>query len=137
MLLGMDAQTACTTIDGTHLVIRMIAVAVPANAAHACGSGIVPLAWWWFARANQSASRRTSPRMDSPGPGAVLVRGWTADGARASAALRAGSGRVAAGYEVPVPARHRVRPDQQPEPAQHTPRQPVQQGGQECPGRWE
>jgi hypothetical protein len=32
---------------------------------------------------------------------------------------------------VPVPPEQRVRPDQQPEPAQHSRRQPVQQGCQE------
>jgi hypothetical protein len=32
-----------------------------------------------------------------------------------------------------VPAQHRVRLDQQPEPAEHVPGKPVQQGGQERP----
>jgi len=40
---------------------------------------------------------------------------------------------VAARQHVPVPAQHRVRPDQQPEPAEHIAREPVQQGGQEYP----
>jgi hypothetical protein len=35
--------------------------------------------------------------------------------------------------EVPVPAQHCVRPEQQPEPAKHVPREPVKQGGQERP----
>ena len=43
------------------------------------------------------------------------------------------SGRVAARQQVPVPAQHRVRPDQQPEPAEHVAWEPVQQGGQEGP----
>jgi hypothetical protein len=56
-----------------------------------------------------------------------------ADGARPTRAPGAGPGRVAARQEIPVPAQHRVRPDQQPEPAKHVPREPVQQGGQERP----
>jgi len=40
---------------------------------------------------------------------------------------------VAACQEIPVPAQHRVRLDQQPEPAGHVPGKPVQQGGQERP----
>jgi hypothetical protein len=40
---------------------------------------------------------------------------------------------VAARYQIPVPAQHCVRPDQQPEPAQHVRREAVQQGGQERP----
>jgi hypothetical protein len=40
---------------------------------------------------------------------------------------------VAARQQVPVPAQHRLRPDQQPEPSEHVPREPVQQGGQERP----
>ena len=32
-----------------------------------------------------------------------------------------------------MPAQYRVRPDQQPEPAEHVPREPVQQGGHERP----
>ena len=40
---------------------------------------------------------------------------------------------MAAGQQVPVPAQNRVRPHQQPEPAQHIPRQPVQEGGPERP----
>jgi hypothetical protein len=40
---------------------------------------------------------------------------------------------VAAREQVAVPAEHRVRPDQQPEPAEHVAREPVQQGGQERP----
>ena len=42
-------------------------------------------------------------------------------------------GSVAARQQVPVPAQHCLRPDQQPEPAQHVPREAVQQGGQERP----
>ena len=45
----------------------------------------------------------------------------------------AGSGRVAARQEVPVPAQHRLGPDQQPEPAEHIRWEPVQQGTQERP----
>ena len=56
-----------------------------------------------------------------------------ADGARSARAPGAGSGRVAARQEVPVPAQHRVRPHQQPEPAEHVAWEPVQQGGQERP----
>jgi len=33
--------------------------------------------------------------------------------------------------DVAVPAQHRVRPHKQPEPAEHVPWEPVQQGGQE------
>jgi hypothetical protein len=40
---------------------------------------------------------------------------------------------VPARQQIPVPAQHRVRPDQQPEPAKHIAREPVQQGGQERP----
>ena len=56
-----------------------------------------------------------------------------ADGARPAGAPGPGSGRVAARQQVPVPAQHRVRPDQQPEPAEHVAWEPVQQGGQERP----
>ena len=56
-----------------------------------------------------------------------------ADGARPARAPGAGSGRVAACQQVAVPAQHRVWPDQQPEPAEHVAREPVQQGGQERP----
>jgi len=56
-----------------------------------------------------------------------------ADGTRPARALWARSGRVAARQQVPVPAQHRVRPDQEPEPAEHLPREAVQQGGQERP----
>jgi hypothetical protein len=35
--------------------------------------------------------------------------------------------------QVPVPAQNRLRTHQQRDPAQHIPRQPVQQGGQERP----
>ena len=45
----------------------------------------------------------------------------------------AGSGRVMAGQEIALPAQHRVRPHQQPEPAEHVAWEPVQQGGQERP----
>jgi hypothetical protein len=38
-----------------------------------------------------------------------------------------------AGQEIALPAQHRVRPDQQPEPAEHVAWEPVQQGGQERP----
>ena len=55
------------------------------------------------------------------------------DGPRPARALGAGPSRVAARQQVPVPAQHRLRPDQQPEPAKHVPREPVQQGGQERP----
>ena len=40
---------------------------------------------------------------------------------------------MAAGQQVPVPAQHRLRPDQQPEPAEQVAREAVQQGGQERP----
>ena len=40
---------------------------------------------------------------------------------------------MAACQDVPVPAQHRLWPDQQPELAQHVPWEPVQQGGQEHP----
>jgi len=40
---------------------------------------------------------------------------------------------VAACQQVAVPAQHRVRLDQQPEPAEHVTGEPVQQGGQEHP----
>ena len=40
---------------------------------------------------------------------------------------------MAAGDQVAVPAQHRVRAHQQPQPAQHVARQPVQQRGQERP----
>ena len=53
------------------------------------------------------------------------VRGRPAPGA--------GSGRVGARQQVLVPARHRLGPRQQPEPAEHIPREPVQHGGQERP----
>jgi len=45
--------------------------------------------------------------------------------------LGPGSGRVMAGQEIALPAQHRVRPHQQPEPAEHVAWEPVQQGGQE------
>jgi hypothetical protein len=48
-------------------------------------------------------------------------------------ATGAGSGRVAARQQVPVPAQHCLGPDQQPELAEHVPWEPVQQGGQERP----
>ena len=41
--------------------------------------------------------------------------------------------RVPARQQIPVPAQHRLGPDQQPEPAQHVAWEPVQQGGQERP----
>ena len=40
---------------------------------------------------------------------------------------------MAARQQVAVPAQHRLRPDQQPEPAERVPREPVQQGSQEQP----
>ena len=40
---------------------------------------------------------------------------------------------LAACQQVPVPAQHCLGPDQQPEPAEHVPREAVQQGGQERP----
>ena len=40
---------------------------------------------------------------------------------------------MAARQQVPVPAQHCLGPDQQPEPAEHIPREPVQQGGHERP----
>jgi hypothetical protein len=40
---------------------------------------------------------------------------------------------VAAGHQVPVPAQHRVRPDQKPAPAGQVAREAVEQGGQERP----
>src|ERR1035437_4646643 len=48
-----------------------------------------------------------------------------ADGARTTRAPRAGSGRVAARQQVPVPAQHCLGPDQHPEPAEHIPRAAV------------
>ena len=56
-----------------------------------------------------------------------------ADGARPARAPGAGPGRMAACQQVPVPAQHRLRPDQQPEPSEHVPWEVVQQGGQERP----
>jgi transcriptional regulator with XRE-family HTH domain len=56
-----------------------------------------------------------------------------ADGARSARAPGAGDGRVAACQQVPVPAQHCLGPGQQPEPAEHVPREAVQQGGQERP----
>ena len=50
-----------------------------------------------------------------------------ADGARPARALGAGPGRMAACQQVAVPAQHRVRLHQQPEPAQNVAREPVQQ----------
>jgi hypothetical protein len=52
---------------------------------------------------------------------------------RTARALGAGTGRVAARQQVPVPAQHRLGPDQQPEPAEHAAWELVQQGGQERP----
>jgi hypothetical protein len=40
---------------------------------------------------------------------------------------------VAAAQQVPVPTQHRVRPDQQSEPAEQVAREAVQQGGKERP----
>jgi hypothetical protein len=40
---------------------------------------------------------------------------------------------VPARQDVPVPAQHRLGPDQQPELAEHVAWEPVQQGGQERP----
>jgi hypothetical protein len=40
---------------------------------------------------------------------------------------------MAARQQVPVPAQHRLRPYQQPEPANYLPWELVQQGGQERP----
>ena len=78
--------------------------------------------------------------MDAPvAPGRVLP-GQTqhqhadgADGARSARVSRPGPGRMAASQQVAVPAQHRVRPHQQPEPAEHVAWEPVQQGGQERP----
>ena len=56
-----------------------------------------------------------------------------ADGARPARAPGAGSGRVAARQDVPMPAQHCLGSDQQAEPSEHVPREPVQQGGQERP----
>ena len=54
-----------------------------------------------------------------------------AHGPRPSRALRPGSGSVAARDQIAVPAQHRIRTHQQPHPAQHLRRQPVQQRRQE------
>lgn len=54
-----------------------------------------------------------------------------ADGARSARAPGPGPGRMPTAQQVRVPAQHRLRLHQQPEPAQYIPRQPVQQGGQE------
>jgi len=56
-----------------------------------------------------------------------------ADGTRPARAPGAGPGSVPPRQQVPVPSQHRVRPDQQPEPAEHVAREPVQQGGKEHP----
>ncbi|WP_055592006.1 hypothetical protein [Streptomyces hirsutus] len=40
---------------------------------------------------------------------------------------------MAAGDQVAVPVKHRVRPHRQPQPARHISRQPVQQRGEERP----
>lgn len=68
----------------------------------------------WFSRGRAAA------------PGA----GWSAWSA-AFPALRPGRDGMAACDQVAVPARDRVRAYQQPQSAQHVPRQPVQQGSQE------
>lgn len=54
-----------------------------------------------------------------------------ADGPRPARAPRARPGRMPARQQVAVPAQYRVRPDQQPEPAEHVAWKPVQQGGHE------
>ena len=57
----------------------------------------------------------------------------------ASRSVRRRPGRLGRGpaawrrHQVTVPAQHRPGPDRQPEPAERIPREPVQQGGQECP----
>ncbi len=51
---------------------------------------------------------------------------------RSSWALRRAGGCVVACDQVAVPAQHRVRTYQQPQPTQHLQRQPVQQRRQEC-----
>jgi hypothetical protein len=56
-----------------------------------------------------------------------------ADGARPAWALGAGPGRMTARQQVPMPAQHRLRPHQQPEPAKNVPWEPVQRGSQERP----
>jgi hypothetical protein len=56
-----------------------------------------------------------------------------ANGARPARAPAAGTCRVAARQQVPVPAQHRLGPHQQLESAKHIPWEPVQQGGQERP----
>jgi len=56
-----------------------------------------------------------------------------ADGARPAWAPGAGSGRVAARQDVPMPAQHCLGSDQQAEPSEHVPREPAQQDGQERP----
>lgn len=40
---------------------------------------------------------------------------------------------MATGQQIPVPAQHGVRPDQEPAPAEKVSREPVQQGSQERP----
>lgn len=67
-----------------------------------------------------------------PGPAQDRSAGG-AHGARPARALRAGASGVAAREKVAVPAQHGVRSDQQPQPAQHVHRQPVQQRCQERP----
>jgi hypothetical protein len=56
-----------------------------------------------------------------------------ADGARPPRAPGARSSRMMADQEIALPAQHRLRPHQQPEPAEHVPRELAQQGGQERP----
>lgn len=76
--------------------------------------------------------------MDAAIPPAGILLGEPqdqgADGAqdpRPSRALRPGPGRMAACDQIAVPAQHRVRTHQQPHPAQHLDRHPMQQRRQE------
>ncbi len=58
-----------------------------------------------------------------------------ADGRWTARPLGSGASGVPTGNQVTVPTQHRVRPHQQPRPAQCTARQPVQQRRQQCPVR--
>ena len=79
------------------------------------------------------------PASENPGPSDRIRRNTQhqlangTDSARPTRSAGAGPGRVAARQEIAVPAQHRVRLDQQPEPAEHVPGEPMQQGGQERP----
>jgi hypothetical protein len=56
-----------------------------------------------------------------------------ADDARPARAPVAGPGRVTAHQQITVPAQQRLRAHQEPGPAKHVPREPVQRGGRERP----